>query len=775
MSKKEKDLVPADNPNSDASPGSVNVEVKKRGGCGTFLMGFIFAFVLMLVVVVGAGLYLYYNMSIQKVENMLGVTIPIEGDVKNLALKDLLAKTDQLVNVTLDTLNTEFKVELPETIPGTSLSLKETYDEQITFLGETKKVKEFRIQDIVNNLSDFVDAVLPKLYDHITVGQLLDTAGTTITSDLDYPALVDAFYNVGTEAEPELKTLSELTINQALDKVPEYFGSENLTVQMALDALGAEWLPKPAEGETDIYADLRALKISDLNVENLTEKVTGEVLLKMVDLSGYEFLNTDEFKATKIKDLGTFIAGLELGEFVELSTVVTGSEIEINSYFAKSQYKNLDKTLKLSKLKSTVLGLKINQIFNEIDVAKITSYYSEAAAEETIGEFLARTSGATFEQLTDSQIDCASYGGYVALIANSTAATYEENINNANIQDLLGGADLVSPIAKLCELKISDIKDSDNAVDTILAEFGTLGELVGGSTGGIFEIIADVTIQDLLDHPAEAINEKLKASSKTLETLLGSVPDDANEIIKTVMGITVGQLFTSGSTAITDAISTKTLGELMNLTDETGFVSLLANVSFGDLMGDGATAAIKNALTTQDGAEVTLGEFLEIDTSTASGILVKMSNIKMSQLLGNSTTTADPSGAIQSVVNSLTLTDVFGGYDSQTSAILKELYDMTPDDKGSILVGDVFSKINDIKLSTVVGSSKPAVLNLIANYDTLTLGTIGDMTVKEGLTVQDLIDAGLVDGSDLEQEVKDMTIADAVNRINEVVKSTKSD
>ena len=763
----------------DTATPTISVKVKKRGGCGTFLLGFIFAFVLMLVVFVGTGLYMYYNMSIQKLESMIGITIPVEGDIKGLALKDLFAKKDRLVNASLDTLSTEFKVNLPETIPGTSLSLKETYEDEITFLGETKKVKEFRVQDIANNLNAFVEAVLPKIYSHITIGQIVDTAGTTILTDLGYPAMIEKFYNIGTAEAPNMKTLSELTINQALEKVPEYFSNSTLTVQMALDAIGAEWLPKPEEGKPDIYAELRNLKIQDINIENITSKVTGEVLLKMVDLSGYDFLNTEEFKATKLDKIGDYISGLELGEFVEYGTVVAGDAATQNTYFAKSQYKNLDKTTKLSKIKQAILDLKLNQIFDEVDLSKIGSMYSTTV---TVEAFLSPIDGVTFATAVsdptsgESAVDWSKYDGYVQLIKDATSATYATKINEANIQNLLGGADYITPVAKIAGFTISVIKDSENAVDTLLAEFGTLGEMVGGSAGGIFDIIKEVTIQDLLNRPADAINEKLKTSSEPLETLLGDVPADANVIIKTVMSIEIGNLFTNGSTAITEAISTKTLGDMMNLSGATGFVSLLANVSLGDLMGSSAVNAIKNALTTKTvngiATDVTLGEFLEIDTESASGVLKKMAGINMVQLLGNATTPAKPSEAIQGVINSLMLKDVFGEYDEKSmSTILKELYGMdVTDGQGSMLINNVFTKINDIKLSTVIGK-KPEILNLISNYDELTLGTISTMKVKENLTIQDLIDAGVISKTVvIKENVKGKTIEEAIELLNTYVK-----
>lgn len=795
MSKKEKEMIKVD----DTATPSVIVKTKKRGGCGTFLLGFVFAFVLMLVVVVGTGIYMYYNVSIKTVENMIGVTIPVEGDIKNLALKDLLAKKDKLVNGSLETLNTEFGLELPETIPGTKISIKETYDETIKFLNEEKKVKEYRVQDIVNNLSAFVEAVLPKLYDHVTVGQLTDTAQTTLLTDLGYPATKDKFYNVGTETEPDMKTLSELTINQALDIVPEYFSSDNMTVQMALDAIGAEWLPKPEEGKTDIYAELRDLKITDLNVETITGKIKGEVLLKMVDLSDYDFLQTDEFKGTYLNKIGDYMKTIELGEFVKIDTVLTDSAK--TTFYEKTQYKNLAdsvenvKAMKLSKVREAILNMPLDKIFTAEEIVKISTVYQ--STDKTLSEFFADNSskipaGATFKQATTSSygttvIDWTKYDGYVTILGDSTASDYETNINEANLQELLGGGEQITPIASVCDLTIGEILDSDNAINTILAEVGTLGELTGASSddNGFLGVLADIELKDLMNNPTETINNALTGSTKTLKNLLNA-GDSGNEIIDTVMSVEVGALFKDASNAILDKINPMTLGTIMGINDtDTGFVTFLKGVTLEELMGDNATNAIKDALTTQTSGETTsnrtLGDFLEINTENASGVLKKMAEINMATLLGNSKTTADPNKAIQGVIDGLTLSDVFGTYGEQTSAILKELYNMDNNgtaiaeggDQGQMLVTNVFNNVTKVKLSTIFGDNEPKIFNLVTNYESLTIDTMDTMTFDtDNMTVGDLVTAGVINESDFEdgikESVKNMKIKDIITNLNNV-------
>lgn len=716
MSKKDKSLTP----NDSSAP---KVIVKKRGGCGTFFAGFMFSFVLLLVVFIGGGLYIYYNLNVRMVENLVGVTIPLEGNLKDMSVKQLLEKKDQLVNATIDTLKNDFGVEIPSVIPGTKISLTAVYDETITFRGSEVKVKDIRIQDIANSLDEFVQQVLPKMYKHVTVAEVLDTAQTTILQDLGYPALVDDFYNVGTEAEPVYKSLSNLTIEQALDIVPKYFSHDTLTVQGAIDALGIDLLPKPSQGEADVYADLRVLKISELNVESLSNQITGEVLKKLVDLSAYEFTNSAEFDATTVKELGNYLLTLSLGEFVALDGVV-----KQESTLQLPQFANLDSTIKLANLRDAIFALKLNQIFNVEDISQIETSYPNAG-EMTVQQFLSGTQG-TFAKLTG--LDSTSSVGYVKVILNSTESTWQQNIEQASIFDLLGGADYVTPIAGLCDTTLQEITESDDAVSLLMENFGTLGDLVGSSSNtGIFQVISSVTITELLNNPADAITNKLKSATITLGKLLGVDIQGASQINKDIMSIQVGELFTDANSAINKVLygesNDKTLGAFLNITDASGVLSKLANLTMYSLMNDGAGSAI------------------------------------------------------QGVIDGLTLSDVFGEYDKLTSEVLKDLYGydanggVDTSKAGSMPIKNVFNNISKVRLSAVFGSNKPAIFNLVNNYSDLTLGNIDEMKIDSAnLTIGSLVDAGIIKKEEIKKNgapisdadyetIKDLKIMDIIN------------
>ncbi len=704
MSKKKEQVV------APADPAMPKVIVKKRGGCGSFFVGFMFSFVLLVVFFVGGGLYLYYNFSISTVETMLGLTIPVEGELKNMSIKQLLEEKDKLVNASISTLESDFGVEIPDLIPGTKLNIGPVYEETITFQGKDTKVKDIRIQDIANSLDEFVEQVLPKMYKHVTVGQVLETAQTTILDDLGYPALAEEFYNTGTTTEPVYKKLADLTIEQALELVPEYFSQDTLTVQQALDAFGVDLLPYPEEGQVDVYATLRDIKVKDLNAESLTHEITGEIIKKLVDLEAYEFTNKEEFDKTSVYELGNFLLTLSLGDFVSVEGVLVTPETKESQLF-----KNIDGKTKLVNFREAISNLKLNQIFETADITTIETTFV-GAGELTVAEFLAEKTG-DFATLTGLSME--NRVGYINVIMSATADSWAEDLSTAKIYDLLGKADYVTPIAGLGDTTLEQITQSANAVKLLLENFGTLGELIGSADAseGIFGIISSVSLVDMLEQPADAIMDKLTTSAKPLKDLLGITFDENTKpILQKIMTLTVGDLF-SGS----------------------------------------ADTAIMNKL-----KEGSLGDLLEIENPT--GVLAKIAGMSMADLLGESS-----GDAFTTVINGLTLKDVFGEYADQ-SAVLKDLYDLTPDDKGGMKVTSVFDNITNVKLASVFGSSNTGILGGLLKID-------ANMKISEVFNNINNVEITYIFGTPAEnsgilygllQVKSNMTVSEVFDSINQV-------
>lgn len=624
----------------------VKTVTKKRGGCGSFLMGFIFCFVFLFVCIGGAGLYCYYNLNVNTLERMLGVEIPLEGEYKTKALKDLIAiaieKKNTITEATLESIQTDFYIELPATIPGTEISLTVVYDSEIDFLGTRKKVKQYRIQDIANNLNAFVDAVLPVLYDNTTVNEILNSFNITALEDLGYPALVDKFYNVGTASSPEMKSLRELTISQAFEVLPEYFAEDTLTVQNAIDALGLEILPYPAEGQTDVYASIRNLVIANVTNNDIMSAVDGAMLCDLVDLSALKFTQTTEFKQTKLKDMGTYLDTVSLEQFVEIPETITET----------------------------------------------------SSATDKILDALR---GLTYGDLKKSDISAE-------LIAQIDA-----NAPDLNLADLLNITDTTGVMGVIGQVKFRDILGS-NGEDAIMnALVGTetdpvtLGELLKiNETSGIMSMIQIVKMGDLIGEGADAAT-----------AIMNALKGDGN-----------------------------TLGTLLEITDTTGFAGKIANISLADLLSGGASAtdAIKNTVNT-----MTLGDVFGDDIFDPASA----SYNKMFAALGKTTTIQD----VPAKFDTLTLGDIFedgvftdgdAKYNKLLSAIGK-----------TTALSDIPTAINGVQLSTVVGTQS-GIFKLIANFDesyttsdsvvhpAVTLGNLDDIVIVESITLQLLVDAGIL-------------------------------
>ena len=60
--------------------------------------------------------------------------------------------------------------------------------------GNPIKVKDVRIQDIVNNAQDFIDSLLPELYKKVQISAILDLAN--ISLNLDKPLTKNAIFNL---------------------------------------------------------------------------------------------------------------------------------------------------------------------------------------------------------------------------------------------------------------------------------------------------------------------------------------------------------------------------------------------------------------------------------------------------------------------------------------------------------------------------------------------------------------------------------------------------
>ncbi len=663
------------------------VIVKKKGGCGTFLAGFFFAFIFMIALIGGGGAYVYFCVNLQQVQSMFGVNLPIEGDLNKKTIKDLIALgldvKDSYVHLKIGEVETKLGINLPTKIPGTEIDISYLYADGTTikYKGETTNIKDIEVLDATHNMTDLLNGAIDVVSNHLTIGEVLDVAQLKQTiTDLGYPAFIKDIYTVNSSK----KTLSELTINEAKTVLPEFYGADNLTVAKLIEATGSKLVPEDA-----MYDTLRALKVQKITTNDLLNNVTGEMLNDLIpDLKDFRFTQTDEFNATVLIDMVDYIQTVYVGDFLTFENAM-----EANFFTQNPEFESLKGTY-VSVLDEAILNLKVNQILNATQLSRTT--LTPAQQQMSVIQLLESTGSNLFTLFGTQNIE--EVGGFVEELQAYTSATFSTQYYELSWAEKLGIQGTSTALLDISSLTVGEVATSDDLPDTIFNKLGTLGNLIGDTDNSILKLLKDIQLSDLLHNAGTAIDNALRGpagSPTTLATLLDITSTDG---INAIIGdILVGDLLDNPNDAITDALkgSSLTIGELLGMTSSSGLNGIIKDITVGDLFTNPNTI-IKNTLAS---STKTLGELLEVDT-TGTPTLSKhiLSSLTVADLFGS-----DPSTAIESV-------------------------------------------INGTSLSLVLGSQPTTgVLSLVTNYNTLTVGTLSDIEVDfVNVTLGSLYDNGVI-------------------------------
>ena len=582
------------------------VVVKKKGGCGTFLAGFFCAIIFLVLLIGGAGAYVYFCVNLQQVESVIGVKLPIEGDLNKKTIKDLISLgldvKDSYVHMKVRDLKDKVGIDLEKTlgkIPGTDISLEFLYSEDTTvkFKGSTVKFLDIEVMDAVNDSDSLVDGVLELLYDRVTVGEILSTAQLTETvNNLDWPAVKDEIYDVsGTK-----KNLSSLTINEAKDVLVDYYGADNLTINKLIEATNIVAIPNKPK-----YDTLRALKVQKITTKQLLDNITGEILNDLFTLTDFEFTQTEEFNNTALSGMVDYIETLPLGDFIKFENAVK------DDYFDNHAMFNSLKTVYVSKLNDEILKLKINQILTSTQISRTSLSASEVAI--TLPQLLDAKPSQTIENLFGTE-NINEVGAYIKALKDCTNANFLTSFSHLAWGEKLG-IDSGTALLDISDLTIKNIAESEDIPNTIFEELGTLGDLVGSTDNSIMQLISRVKLTDLLTDAGNAITNALEYDEhnnlNTLATLLNIT--DTTGINGIVSSIKVKDLLDTPNEAISNALesSTLSLAELLGMTSTSGINGVIGPIKLNELFTNPDTA-IKTALS---GCTDTLKDFLGATTT----------------------------------------------------------------------------------------------------------------------------------------------------------------
>ena len=662
------------------------VIVKKKGGCGTFFAGFFCAIIFLVLLVGGGGAYVYFCVNVQQIESLLGIQLPIEGDVNKKTVKDLVALgldlKNSYVHMKIGELETKVGIKLPEKVPGTDIDISYLYaqDTIITFKGRTTAIRDIEVMEAINNMNQLVDSVVDVLYDHVTVGQILSTANMQTTiEDMGYPAFVDPIYTIGSTK----KKLSDLTITQAKNVLTDYYGADNLTIAKLVEAAGLSVIPDDA-----MYDGLRALKVQKVTTDDLLNNITGQILNNLLDLSDFDFTQTDEFNATNLNHMIDYLEGLYLGDFITL-----GNAMGDDFFTSHPQFSTLRDTY-ISKLDEAILNLKVNQILTSTQLARTT--LSSSQQNMTVLELIDSTHQPLLTLFGNQNIE--ELGGYLKeLQTAATTTAFTNGYNDLTWAKKLGIEGSSTALLDISSLTINEIMTSDDIPTAIFEKLGTLGNLIGTTDNSILNLIANVELKDLLTNGGDAITHALEYDADdhlvTLATLLNIT--DTNGINGIISGITVKALLDTPNAAITDALesSEMTLGDLLNMSDTSGINGIISTIKVKELFTDADTIVkTKLAASTQ-----TLGQLLGVDTTAETMSNYILRNLTVGDLFGS-----DPSASISSVVNGMSL-------------------------------------------SLILPQPTTGILSLVTNYNTLTVGTLDEINVNVAdTTIEVLNQKGII-------------------------------
>ena len=702
-----------------AQPVGEKVVIKKKGGCGSFFAGFFCAIIFLVLLVGGGGAYVYFCLNLQQIENLLGVQLPIEGDLNTKTVKDLIALgfdvKDSYVNMTIGEVDTKLGINLPPKFPGTEIDISYLYADETTvsFNGTTQKVTDIKVLDAVNNLNAFVESLLNVVYDHLTVGEVLITANFDETvQSLGYPALTEAIYTVdGTK-----KALSDLTINQAQTVLVEYYGADNLTIGNVVECAGLSIIP-----EDPMYDALRALKVQKVTTNDLLESVTGEILNDLVDLSDFAFTQTTEFNNTKLSGMLDYIESLQVGEFITLENTVD------QTFFTQNpQFSTLNKTY-VSRLDDAIQNLKIKNILTSTQLARTT--LNSAQQEMTISQLLQSTGSILSGLFGTQNID--ELGGYVKALSDVSATNYATEYAKLSWSQKLGLQGSSTALLSISDLTISQIATSSDIPATIFEKLGTLGDLIGETSNPILALISNIQLKDLLLNGGDSITNALEYDKNgnlvTLATLLNITSTEGiNGIISS---ITVKSLLDTPDTAITNALqnSTTTLGDLLGMSSTDGINGIVSGIMVKDLFSTPDTA-ISNALKS---SSLTLAQMLGVsaDPSTVSGYI--LANITVADLFGD-----NASATLANTINNMSISLVLG---TQPTTGFLSLIDSTNYQNATVATLD--DMINTVDITSV---------------------TLGTMVEKQIISQSALESAGVDLSSQKWDTLKTMTLVDII-------------
>lgn len=335
------------------------IKYKKRGGVWAFFVGIFFSLFLFVFCGGLVASYFYYCYKIEDLGNTLGVNtkfLPV--DTKNKTANEIVSilkeYKDGYTNMTVSDAKAKLGLDIEEIVEkNLGIEVQNFYDIEISLKdvnnGQKQKVGNLRLQDIINNTKDFIDALLPELYKQVSVGSVFDLANIDLNlnkpiakgqifdvtpnptfdlqnktytinfaegkvenkelefstelknnkftiNSIEYTISKDktklSYGETGTKTliyDHHFKTLEELTVDELLNSVvPNYLGGEFLTIKFLQEALDITIIDLDKAETAEERAELLDMlntNLNNLKIDELLDCVSIRSLEKLLDVA----------------------------------------------------------------------------------------------------------------------------------------------------------------------------------------------------------------------------------------------------------------------------------------------------------------------------------------------------------------------------------------------------------------------------------------------------------------------------------------------------------
>ena len=472
-----------------------------KGGCKTILMlfvGIILGVLLTAGGLVAGGLWAYNNITIDKVESIVGGELIDLGEYNNKPIKDIIGEITNLTSSTI--------LELDQELFDGAISsnLKFDFNGNIVDLTQTlfKDIMNSEISNVTNNLDTIKDNLtFGFLYNDMLLAIAPSLPNGQLATKYSSTPLEEAVEAIGEEKimmiYPEDHTFEDQMLQTLFDsiknlKINDLQDEEKIS--NAIDTIKINSLLSLSSSSTGILKALfdKDYTIGDLKVDtsfdslllndilSLSSSSTGvlaaiyEKNWTLGDIKNANSFNTLSLtKVLSISNTATGILGAirdrnwNLGDLTQsnINSLKLEEILEINSSSPKL-LQSL-KTSTLSSLSTDIEGLSLNKI---IDISASSSKILQNLQSSTISSLATDIDNLRLKQVldlgemnydsnNDSVMD--SYKGFIGLILESD--TNENGPQIKNLNQSISNIDITS--YTLYELKARDIFTGDANLD----------------------------------------------------------------------------------------------------------------------------------------------------------------------------------------------------------------------------------------------------------------------------------------------------------------------